>query len=192
MATRVQNSWRVCIDYRRPNQATRKDHYPLPFIDQMLDRLSDLPKVDVISGLPYPSSVKEVRSILGHKDVDFELSKDCMEAFNIMCDASNYVVGAALAQREGKDPYIIAYASKTLDRAQSNYTTIEKELLAIAFALDKFQAYLLGTKTEIQSVYNYETTELVHENKNGTYQWVIKPKTIKYEFKTNTHVLKIG
>ena len=32
--------WRICIDYRKLNTTTRKDHYPLPFFDQMLDRLS--------------------------------------------------------------------------------------------------------------------------------------------------------
>lgn len=48
------------------------------------------------------------------------------------------------------------------------------------------------TDGEIQSVYNYETTELVHENRNGTYQWIVKPKTVKYEFVTNTNVPKLG
>ncbi|RDX63839.1 Retrovirus-related Pol polyprotein, partial [Mucuna pruriens] len=35
----IQNSWRVCIDCRRLNQATRKDHFPFPFIDQVLEKL---------------------------------------------------------------------------------------------------------------------------------------------------------
>ncbi|ESQ40963.1 hypothetical protein EUTSA_v10015635mg [Eutrema salsugineum] len=48
------------------------------------------------------------------------------------------------------------------------------------------------TENEIHSVYDYQTTELVHENKNGAYQWTVKPKTVKYEFKTNTHVPKLG
>ena len=37
--TKVQTGWRVCIDYRKLNSTTRKDHFPLPFIDQMLERL---------------------------------------------------------------------------------------------------------------------------------------------------------
>lgn len=48
------------------------------------------------------------------------------------------------------------------------------------------------TDNAIQSVYNYETTELVHENRDGTYQWVVKPKTVKYEFRTDINVPKLG
>nr|GEY15100.1 reverse transcriptase domain-containing protein [Tanacetum cinerariifolium] len=38
--TRLMTGWRVCIDYRKLNEATRKDHFPLPFMDQMLERLA--------------------------------------------------------------------------------------------------------------------------------------------------------
>jgi len=51
-----------------------------------------------------------------------------------------------LAQRDGKLPHVIYYASRTLDTTQTNYTTIEKELLAVVFALDKFRPYILGSK----------------------------------------------
>ena len=38
--TRTVTGWRMCIDYRKLNQATRKDHFPLPFMDQILERLA--------------------------------------------------------------------------------------------------------------------------------------------------------
>ncbi|XP_010453041.1 PREDICTED: probable inositol 3-phosphate synthase isozyme 3 [Camelina sativa] len=48
------------------------------------------------------------------------------------------------------------------------------------------------TENEIHSMYDYQTTELVHESKNGAFQWTVKPKTVKYEFKTDTHLPKLG
>ncbi|GJU85282.1 reverse transcriptase domain-containing protein [Tanacetum coccineum] len=40
ISTRLVTGWRVCIDYRKLNEATRKDHFPLPFMDQMIERLA--------------------------------------------------------------------------------------------------------------------------------------------------------
>jgi hypothetical protein len=55
-------------------------------------------------------------------------------------------LGAILGQRINKVPYAIYYASRTLNDAQLNYSTTEKELLAIIFALKKFRSYLIGSK----------------------------------------------
>ena len=71
---------------------------------------------------------------------------DWNEPFKIMFDASDYAVGAVLGQRKDKKLHVIYYASRTLDEAQMNYVTTEKELLAIVFALDKFRSYLVGAK----------------------------------------------
>ncbi|RDX83590.1 hypothetical protein CR513_35461, partial [Mucuna pruriens] len=92
----------------------------------------DKAKVDIIASLSYPASVQEY-------------------PFELMCDASNSTLGAILGQRVGKQSHVIAYASRTMDLAQMNYTTTEKELLAIIFALDKFRSYLLGSKIIIFS-----------------------------------------
>ena len=48
--TRTMIGWRVCKDYRKLNTATRKDHIPLPFIDQMLDRLAGHPHFCFLNG----------------------------------------------------------------------------------------------------------------------------------------------
>ncbi|CAJ2671898.1 uncharacterized protein LOC123891769 [Trifolium pratense] len=318
--SRIVTGWRMCIDYRRLNKATRKDHFPLPFMDQMLERLAgqefycfldgysgynqitvnpedhektaftcpfgvfayrrmpfglcnapatfqrcmqaifsdliekcievfmddfsvfgpsfhgclknldtvlkrcvetnlvlnwekchfmvtegivlghkisakgievDKAKVEVIEKLPPPVNVKGIRSFLGHagfyrrfikdfskiakplsnllnKDKSFNFDNSCLNAFEelkmrlttapiiiapdwtlkfeLMCDASDYAVGAVLGQRKDKFFHAIHYASKVLNEAQINYATTEKELLAIVYALEKFRSYLIGSK----------------------------------------------
>nr|GEX54531.1 hypothetical protein [Tanacetum cinerariifolium] len=188
--TRLVTGWRVCIDYRKLNDATWKDHFSLPFMDQMLEREGivlghkisksgievDRAKVDVIAKLPHLTTVKGVRSFLGYagfyrhfiqdfstisrpmthlleKDTPFVFSKECVDAFNtlkkkltealilvipdwnlpfeLMCDASDYAIGAVLGQRKSKHFQPIHYASKTMTEAQIHYTTTEKEMLAV-------------------------------------------------------------
>ena len=325
LPSRIATGWRICIDYQKLNKATRKDHFPLPFLDQMLDRLAgyeyyyfldgysgynqiaiapedqkkttftcpygtfafrrmpfglcnapstfqrcmmaifsdmvektieifmddfsvmgnsfdnclanlravlarceetnlvlnwekchfmvqegivlghwisargievDREKIEAIEKLPPPSSVKGIRSFLGHagfyrrfiKDfsqiakplsnllvqgIPFEFDSQCLHAFTVlkdklisapivvapdwsfpfelMCDASDYAIGAVLGQKREKIFQVIYYASRTLNDAQLNYATTEKELLAIVFAFDKFRPYLIGNKVVVHT-----------------------------------------
>nr|CAN69880.1 hypothetical protein VITISV_017361 [Vitis vinifera] len=253
VATRLNLGWRVCIDYRKLNVVTRKDHFPLPFIDQVLERVFghhfycfldgysgsgedhfhmsiwnirlqknvfwfmhverimevfmdditiyggtfeeclvnleavlnrciendlvlnwekchfmvhqgivlghiisekgievDKANVELIVKLPSPTTVKGVRQFLGHVGFYRRFIKDFSKLSKPLCellakDANDFAIGAVLGQREDGKPYVIYYASKTLNEAQRNYTTTKKELLAVVFALDKFCAYLVGS-----------------------------------------------
>ena len=325
LPSRTVTGWRICIDYRKLNKATRKDHFPLQILDHMLDRLAgheyycfldgysgynqiaiapedqekttftcpygtfafrrmpfglcnapgtfqrcmmaifsdmvertieifmddfsvmgnsfdnylenlrtvlarceetnlvlnwekchfmvqegivlghrisargievDRAKIEAIEKLPPPSSVKGIRSFLGHagfyrrfiKDfsqiakplsnllvqgIPFEFDSQCLHAFSVlkdklvsapivvapdwsfpfelMCDASDFAIGAVLGQKREKIFQVIYYASRTLNDAQLNYATTEKELLAIVFAFDKFRPYLIGNKVVVHT-----------------------------------------
>ena len=62
------------------------------------------------------------------------IAPDWSKEFELMCDASDYAVGAVLGQRQDKTFHVIYYSSKVLNEAQMNYATTEKEMLAIFFA----------------------------------------------------------
>ncbi|GJV99208.1 reverse transcriptase domain-containing protein [Tanacetum coccineum] len=66
-----------------------------------------------------------------------------------MCDASDYAIGAVLGQRIEKHFRPIHYASKTMTEAESNYTTTEKEMLAVVYAFEKFRSYLIMNKSVV-------------------------------------------
>ncbi|GKB26621.1 reverse transcriptase domain-containing protein [Tanacetum coccineum] len=64
-----------------------------------------------------------------------------------MCDASDFAIGAVLGQRHEKHFRPIHYASKTMNEAESHYTTTEKEMLAVVYAFEKFRSYLILNKS---------------------------------------------
>jgi hypothetical protein len=74
---------------------------------------------------------------------------DWRQPFEIMCDASDYNVGAVLGQRKEGRVHTVYYASKTINEAQLNYSTTEKELLAVVFAFENFISYIVNSKVII-------------------------------------------
>nr|GEV18065.1 DNA-directed DNA polymerase [Tanacetum cinerariifolium] len=118
----------------------------------------DRANVDVIVKLPHPTTVKGVRSFLDCIDAFETLKKKLTEApilvvpdwnlpFELMCDASDFAIGAVLGQQKTKHFQPIHYASKTMTEAQIHYTTTEKEMLALVYAFEKFLPYLILSKS---------------------------------------------
>ena len=152
---------------------------------------ADKAKIEKVEKLPPPTSMKGIRSFLGHAGFyrrfikDFStiakplssllmhrvkiffhencmtsfttlkdkltstpivISPDCELPFEHLRDVSDYAVGAVVGKQKNEVLHAIYYASNTLNETQMNYATTKKEFLTIAFAFDKFRAYLIGKK----------------------------------------------
>ena len=95
------------------------------------------------------SAFKEIKSRLVSTPI--MLTPDWSNEFEIMCDASDYEMGAVLGQRTEKIFKAIYYARKIFNEAQENYSTTEKEMLAMVFACEKFRPYILGSHVVIHT-----------------------------------------
>nr|GEV89090.1 reverse transcriptase domain-containing protein [Tanacetum cinerariifolium] len=113
--------------------------------------------------------LKRPMTRLLEKDTPFIFSKECFEAFQtlkiklteapiliapdwdmpfeLMCDASDFSIGAVLGQHQEKQFRPIHYASKTMIEAKSNYTITEKEMIAVVYAFEKVWSYLIMNKS---------------------------------------------
>ena len=101
-------------------------------------------------------------------------ASNCQLPFEVMCDASDLAIGAVIGQREGGKPYVVYYVSKTLNEAQRNYTTTEKELMAVVYALDKFRAYLVVSDIKIFTDHSALKYLLTKQNsKARLIRWVL-------------------
>jgi hypothetical protein len=124
----------------------------------------------------YSNIIKPLTNLL-RKDIPFEWSSQCQTSFNelktkltstelmlqypnfeepfyLYTDASNHAIGAVLQQRDSNNPNSykpVSFASRTLNKAEVNYSTTEKELLAIVWAVKYFRPYLFGRKFIIRS-----------------------------------------
>nr|GEX02840.1 reverse transcriptase domain-containing protein [Tanacetum cinerariifolium] len=138
----------VCIDYRKLNESTRKDHFPLPSMDQMLERLARNKYYCFLDGfssyfqIPIDPKIKK----RPHSRVLTERLPTVACLLGYAMHRARFK-GAVLGQRQEKHFRPIHYASKTMTEAESNYTTTKKEMLAVVYAFKKFRSYLIMNKS---------------------------------------------
>ena len=97
---------------------------------------------------------------------------DWNREFEIMCDASDFAMGAILGHKAEKVFKAIYYDIKTFNEAHENYSTIEKEMMAIVFACEKFRPYILGSHVIIHT--DHAAIKYLMEKKEA------KPRLIRW------------
>ena len=100
------------------------------------------------------------------------ISPSWSNPFEVMCDSSAVAFGVVLGQRRDKILHPIYYAGKALNEAQKNFTLTEQDLLAVVFAFEISQSYLLGTRVRLHT--NHSTLRYLMAKKDA------KPKLIRW------------
>ena len=112
----------------------------------------------LVQGTPFEFDAQCMRTFSMLKDklvsAPIVVAPDWSFPFELMCDASDYAIGAVSVQKQERIFHVIYYASRTLNDAQLNYATTKKELLVIVFAFDKFRPYLIGNKVVVHTYHS--------------------------------------
>lgn len=111
------------------------------------------------------------------------ISPNFAKPFIVQSDASDYGLGGVLVQLdENNEEHVISYASRTLTRPERNYTVVEKECLALIFAIEKFRPYIEGTKfTCMTDCYSLLWLKKLENPSGRLARWILKLDQFDFE-----------
>nr|GEU80611.1 reverse transcriptase domain-containing protein [Tanacetum cinerariifolium] len=102
---------------------------------------------ELLEPIPESHQVPQNDNDVISMDTSVEQGGETDQPFELMCDASDFAIGTVIGKRIEKHFRSIHYASKTMNQAEANYTTTEKEMLAVVYAFKKFRSYLIMNKS---------------------------------------------